>query len=88
MGHISLDIVKKLVSNGFVTGVSLETMPSGDPFFCESCIYAKGTRKPVPKSIQGKRAEEFAGKVPSDLWGPAPVSTSSGKKYYITFTDD
>jgi len=88
MGHISHDIARKLVTKGFVTGVSLETTSSGDPFFCESCIYAKATRKPVPKVIQGKRAEEFAGKVHSDLWGPALVATSTGKKYYITFTDD
>jgi len=33
MGHISLEVSRKLVSNGFVTGVRLETTSSGDPFF-------------------------------------------------------
>ena len=43
MGHISLKIMQKLVDDGFVTGICLETTLSGDPFFCESCIYAKAT---------------------------------------------
>ena len=41
MGHISPEIAQKLVEKGFVTGMKLETMPSGDSFFCESCVYAK-----------------------------------------------
>ena len=50
MGHISTEVARKLVDNGFVTGVRLETTPSGEPHFCESCVYAKATRKPVAKS--------------------------------------
>lgn len=75
MGHISPKIAQKLVDNGFVTGVRLEATPSGDPFFCESCVYAKATRKPIPKEREGKRAKVFGGEVHSDLWGPAPVES-------------
>jgi hypothetical protein len=71
MGHISPVIAKKLVENKFVTGVRLEIAPSGDPFFCESCVYAKATRKVIPKAREGERADVFAGEVHSDLWGPA-----------------
>ena len=88
MGHISPDIARKLVTKGFVTGVSLNETGSGDPLFCESCVYAKATRKPILKVRQGERATEFGGEVHSDLWGPAPVATKSGRCYYITFTDD
>ena len=88
MGHISPIIAKKLVENKFVTGIRLETMSSGDPFFCESCVYAKATRKSIPKAREGERASVFAGEVHSDLWGPAPVETKGKKRYYITFTDD
>ena len=73
MGHISPVIARKLVENNLVTGVRLETTPSGDPFFCESCVYAKATRKVIPKAREGERADVFAGEVHSDLWGPAPV---------------
>ena len=40
MGHVSVGVAWKLVENGFVTGVHLEPTPSGEPFFCELCIYA------------------------------------------------
>jgi len=49
MGHISLVVAQKHIKDGFVTGVRLETMPSGEPHFCESCVYAKATQKPVTK---------------------------------------
>jgi hypothetical protein len=88
MGHISPVIARKLVEKNFVTGVRLEATSSGDPFFCESCVYAKATRKAIPKAREGERADVFAGEVHSDLWGPAPVETKGKKRYYITFTDD
>lgn len=77
MGHISPDVARKLVTKGFVTGVHLDETESGDPFFCESCVYAKATRKPILKARQGERATEFGGEIHSDLWGPAPVATKS-----------
>jgi hypothetical protein len=43
MGHISPGVAQKLVDKGFVMGVRLETTPSGEPHFCESCVYAKAT---------------------------------------------
>jgi GAG-pre-integrase domain len=88
MGHISPEVVRKLVDKGFMTGVRLETMPDGEPHFCESCVYAKATRKPVAKAREGERAIKFGEEIHSDLWGPAPVAMKAGKRYYITFTDD
>ena len=88
LGHISPVIAKKLIKDKLVTGVRLALVSSGDPFFCESCVYAKATRKSVPKEAEGNRAKVFAEEVHSDLWGPAPVKTKGKKCYYITFTDD
>ena len=42
MGHISLEVARKLVDKNFMTGVKLE-ITSGNPPFCESCVYAKAT---------------------------------------------
>lgn len=88
MGHISPEVAKQLVTQGFVTSVKLEKSKSNKPFFCKSCVYAKATRKPIQKICEGERASEFGGKVHTDLWGPAPVTTKGGRRYYITFTDN
>ena len=78
MGHILMGVAHRLVKNGFVTGVSLELTPSGNPFFCESCVYAKVTWKPIPKAHKGEQATKFGDEVHSDLWGPAPVKMKGG----------
>ena len=88
MGHISPESARRLVRDGLVTGIFLESTGPVKPFFCESCVYAKSSRKPISKVREGDRATEFGGEVHSDLWGPAPVESKGGKKYYITFTDD
>jgi hypothetical protein len=75
MGHISLSAARKLVENGFVEGVSLKDLEGGGQ--CESCIFAKATRKSVPKVRQGKRATTFGEQVHSDVWGPAAVESTS-----------
>ena len=87
MGHILAGVTRRLVQNGLVTGIRLEPSSSGD-YFCKSCVYAKATRKPVPKACKGERAMKFGDEVYSDLWGLAPVETKEERKYYVTFTDD
>src|ERR1700678_2251802 len=88
MGHISPESARRLVSQGLVTGVLVDLTGPIRPFFCESCTYAKSSRKPISKVIEGERATVFGGEVHSDIWGPAPVDYKGGKRYYITFTDD
>jgi hypothetical protein len=88
MGYISFPIAKSLVKNKYITGVRLEYTPTDHKIFCESCVYAKATRKHVPDVREGKRAVEFGGEVHSDLWGKSPVESKGGKLYYVTFIDD
>ena len=88
MGHISTGAAKQLVSKGFMTGIWLVEGAGGDQFFCKSCVYAKATRKSMPKVRKGERATEFGAEVHSDLWGPAPIESRKGKRYFITFTDN
>ena len=79
MGHISPETARRLIMRGFVTGVKLEVSPTGELFFCESCMYAKATCKPVPKVRKGNCASDIGDEVHSDMWGPASVATKVGK---------
>ena len=63
MGHISTETARKLVSQGLVTGVSLELTDYVNPIFCESCVYVKSSHKPIQKVRGGERTAVFGGKV-------------------------
>ncbi|KAF9062007.1 hypothetical protein BDP27DRAFT_1173274, partial [Rhodocollybia butyracea] len=88
MGHISPWVACHMGAKGFATRVRLENDRPQD-IFCESCVYAKAMRKPVPKEGQeGSRAKVFGEEVHSDLWDPAPVQSLRGKHYYVSFIDN
>jgi len=36
----------------------------------------------------GLKLSGFGDEVHTEVWGPAPVSSLGGRKYYITFADD
>jgi len=77
MGHIAPSAARRLAEEGLVSGLKFD-LSKDEPTFCESCVYAKATRKPIMKVRQGERATEFAQEVHTDLWGPAPVPTIGG----------
>ncbi|KIJ05997.1 hypothetical protein PAXINDRAFT_92645, partial [Paxillus involutus ATCC 200175] len=72
MGHIAPSAARRFAEKGLVSGLKVNTS-SDELTFCESCVYAKATRKPIAKVREGERAKEVGGLVFSDLWGPAPV---------------
>jgi hypothetical protein len=86
MGHIALDAAKLLVKKGIVDGIELDE--SQNPRNCNSCEFAKTSRKPIKCKQMTKWAKSFGDKIHSNLWGPAPVRTKGGHEYYVSFTDD
>ena len=86
MGHISPGVAKKMVEDNLVDGVKLDE--SSDIRSCDSCEYAKAHRKPIRKEWELPRASYLGEEIRSDVWGPAPVQTINGRKYYSSFTDD
>ena len=77
MGHISPIVARHLAENGLVSGLKFD-LSKDEPTFCEACIYAKATRKPIAKERVGEHATEFGAEVHTDIWGPAPVQTIGG----------
>jgi len=77
LGHPSLPLLKKLCPQ-FQNISSLE---------CESCRFAKHHRSSLSPRVN-KRAKSAFELVHSDVWGPCPVISKTGHKYFITFVDD
>ncbi|KZP11548.1 hypothetical protein FIBSPDRAFT_800149, partial [Athelia psychrophila] len=85
MGHIAPEAAKRMVTGGSVLGIKLD--PSSAIQSCDSCEYAKATRKPIAKVKETPRAPAFGKIIHSDVWGPSPVQTPGKREYYITFVD-
>ncbi|KAE9384309.1 hypothetical protein BT96DRAFT_842429, partial [Gymnopus androsaceus JB14] len=64
MGHISCKAARDLARHA--EGVELTDLDNKKQ--CKSCIFAKATKKSVPKQRQGERAEVFGKQVHSDVW--------------------
>ena len=65
-------------------------MINGESFnkleFCEECVIGKQTRVSFD---EGKHdSKDVLEYVHSDVWGPAPVASLVGARYYISFFDD
>ncbi|KAI5312648.1 hypothetical protein L3X38_041821 [Prunus dulcis] len=55
-------------------------------FKCDTCILAKSHRASYPLSMN-KSTIPFA-LIHSYVWGPSPISTHSGIRWFVTFIDD
>ena len=86
LGHVSADSIRTLIKRGIVTGLQLN---DNTPILtCDSCEYAKTTHKAIWKERVAPQADAFGAEIHTDVWGPSPVQSLGGRKYYITFTDD
>ncbi|CAN6687056.1 unnamed protein product [Malus baccata var. baccata] len=79
LGHASFGYLKHIVPDLF-SGIEDSELK------CEVCILAKSHRASFPPSMN-RRSSPFA-LVHSDVWGPSPVSTTSGIRWFVTFVDD
>ena len=86
MGHIAPEAAKQMVSSGAVEGIEVDLATTVQ--HCDSCEYAKATRKPIKKTREAPRAVHFGDEIHSDVWGPSPIQTPGRKEYYVSFTDD
>ena len=86
LGHAAASTIRALIRSGAIQGILLKD--DGQPFHCESCEYAKATRKPIKKECQTTPASTFGEEIHTDVWGPSELQTLGGRKYYLTFTDD
>uniref|UniRef100_A0A7N2LJ68 Retrovirus-related Pol polyprotein from transposon TNT 1-94 n=1 Tax=Quercus lobata TaxID=97700 RepID=A0A7N2LJ68_QUELO len=82
LSHMSVKGMKMLLSRG-----KLPELKSIDFDMCESCILGKRKNVSFLKTDRTPKAEKLE-LVHTDLWGPSPVASLGGSRYYITFIDD
>jgi len=54
---------------------------------CEHCIFGKQKNVSFSKTSKSSKAKRLE-LVHTDVWGPAPMKSLEGSKYYVTFIDD
>ena len=54
---------------------------------CESCILGKQKNVSFLKTSRTSKVEKLE-LVHTDLWGPSPIASLGGSRYYITFIND
>ncbi|KAI3785937.1 hypothetical protein L1987_45063 [Smallanthus sonchifolius] len=82
LGHVSFDVISLLNKFGILSVTSLLPKPN----ICSPCQLAKGQR--LPFISNKKRASFPLDLVHCDLWGPAPITSPEGYRYYVIFIDD
>jgi len=65
MGHISVNAICALIHMGSITG--LQVINDFPPFICNSCEYAKTTRKHISKERAAQQAQAFGDKIHTDI---------------------
>ena len=80
LGHASISKVKQLVSSGLLGSVSNKS------FDCMPCQFGKQTALPFNNSVS--HALSSFDLIHYDVWGPSPISTPSGSRYFVIFVDD
>ncbi|UYV73309.1 hypothetical protein LAZ67_10002666 [Cordylochernes scorpioides] len=85
LGHRNIESIKKIHNENLARGLSLNNCSHSTD--CVQCIQGNLTETPFPKKTE-YRATETLQLVHSDICGPLPTNSLSGKRYFITFTDD
>ena len=70
MGHINFQMLHKMVCEGAVKGIELNSLLASS--FCEACVQEKAHCKAFPK-ISKTTYLGYGEKVVTNLWGPAQV---------------
>jgi hypothetical protein len=84
LGHSSFRIVEILNKTG---SISINSHVSSSlSRICNSCQLGKSHR--LPFALNEKRSSFPLQLIHCDLWGPSPILSTSGFRYYVIFVDD
>lgn len=81
LGHPSSKILHHVIQS---QSLSTSSTFSKD-FVCDSCSYNKSHK--LPFDVSTLKSHKPLDLVYSDVWGPAPISSYDGFRYYVIFVD-
>jgi transposase InsO family protein len=79
LGHPSFGYMKKLLPNMFIN-------LNPKDFSCETCVKSKSHR--VTYYSRQNKCVIPCDLIHTDVWGPSPITSKSGCRWYISFIDD
>ena len=82
LGHPNLSVLRNTLLSCNQLNINKNIFPS----FCNACQYGKQAKQSF-KSIETKTSTALE-LIHSDLWGPTPIPSTHGHKYYISFVDE
>ena len=82
LGHVACNVISILNKYGFLNVTSILPKPSICPF----CELSK--QHHLPFQLNEKRSLHVLDMVHCDLWGPSPVTSVDGYRYYDLIVDD
>ncbi|GBM87590.1 Retrovirus-related Pol polyprotein from transposon TNT 1-94 [Araneus ventricosus] len=86
--HANIPIIKDMCKNKSVKGLEKINIKI-DNESCIACNVGKATRTSLKKNYVYKRVtKSVLDKVHLDIWGPAPVNSLEGSKYFLSIIDD
>lgn len=81
LDHVAYDVII-LNNHGYLHVTSI--LPS--PNLCSSCELSK--QHHLPFQLNDKKSLHVLDSVYYDLWGPTPVNSTDGYRYYALYIDD
>ena len=84
LGHASPKLIREIYSRQLADNMHISDPPNTD-IDCTTCIQAK--HHVTPFSDHHFSASGLGDVIVSDLWGPSPVTSIHGERYYVSFTD-
>lgn len=81
LGHVSFSKLSQIINNGVLGSVPVVKEPG-----CIHCNLSK--HHALPFNISSSTTNDIFDLIHSDIWGPAPIPTMGGARYYVIFVDD
>jgi hypothetical protein len=82
LGHPNSQVQQRIFSNSPVHNSSSNKTESA----CTHCIQGKMTHLPFHKSVS--KACKPLEIIHSDVWGPSPITSDGGTRFYVIFVDE